>query len=609
MQRKQLKSRRRVIGISAFALVGGGTLASVIYDMTLNDFLVPGSQPQDVNAHFFMPSMNCGLCHGDFDEENDPYSTWSGTKMALAGKNPLFFAQMTLANQDVANVGNYCLRCHVPMSVVSGSVNTPDGSDLSGLDLEGVSCQFCHSMIDPIYKPGVSPAEDEAILAGLDQVPAFYGNAMFVVDPNGSRRGPRSDSFPPHELIESPFHRQSAFCGTCHDVGNVATTRLADGTYQYNALDTPSPTDDPHQMFPLERTYTEWKLSAFAQDGVALGGRFGGEGADVVRSCQDCHMPKVSAMACVFGPERDDMRRHEFAGAGAQVLDIIALHTQNDPDVDQEAIGRARQAAISMLQRAATLEVAQRGDRLMARVVNESGHKLPTGHIEGRRVWVNVQFLNEQDQIVDEIGHYDYGQAHLDEEGTTIFEMHVGLSEAAASATGLDPGLTTRMALADVIVKDNRIPPRGWDNESYIAGGAPAVGEYYPDGQHWHDSWYGIVPDAVRARVIIYYQNTPRHYIEVLRDGNVTDHWGQTLYGLWEKTGRGEPILMTSVTIDLRCPADFAEPNGELDYFDVSAFINAYRTQSNDADIAEPYGSWDVHDLLHFLDLYQQGCS
>jgi hypothetical protein len=48
--------------------------------------------------------------------------------------------------------------------------------------------------------------------------------------------------------------------------------------------------------------------------------------------------------------------------------------------------------------------------------------------------------------------------------------------------------------------------------------------------------------------VTLYYQNLPRHYIEALRDSNVTDHWGQTLYDLWEATGKGAPILMASAS-------------------------------------------------------------
>jgi len=290
------------------------------------------------------------------------------------------------------------------------------------------------------------------------------------------------------------------------------------------------------------------------------------------------------------------------------VLDIIAAHTQGDPDVDQASIARARAASVSMLERAATLEGDRLGGRVRVRVTNQSGHKLPTGHIEGRRVWVNVKFLDGTAQLVGETGHYDMAEAHLEEEGTTIFEMHVGLSDDAASATGLPPGTTVKMALADTIMKDNRIPPRGWDNAIYELGGAPSVGEFYADGQHWHDSWYPVPASAVKAEVTVYYQNTPRHYIEALRDANVTDHWGDTLHSLWEDTGRGAPIPMVSTSVTIGCLADLAAPKGQLDFSDVVAFLTAFSGQEVEADFAEPYGVFDFSDIVAFLSTFGAGC-
>ncbi|MBX3323110.1 MAG: hypothetical protein KF757_08995 [Phycisphaeraceae bacterium] len=479
---------------------------------------------------------------------------------------------------------------------------------LTHQDLDGVSCHFCHSMVDPIYKPGISPIEDLAVLAGLEEVPEFYGNAMFVLDPQGRRRGPRPDAVPAHELIQSPFHMTGSMCGTCHDVGNVAITKLPNGTYRYNALDQASPTQDPWEMFPLERTYTEWKLSAFADGGVDMGGRFGGVNASTVSSCQDCHMPRAVGQACFFGPERQDLRRHEFAGSGAQSLDIIAAFTAEDPDVDQAAIIRSRAAAVSMLERAATLEVDRIGGQARVRVINESGHKIPSGHIEGRRIWVNVQFLDDQDTVLAEVGGYDDTEARLDKSGTTIFEMQVGLSDDAAAATGLEPGHSMHMAIADTITKDTRIPPRGWNNTTYEAGGAPAVGTAYPDGQHWSDSWYSVPAGAARVRTRLYYQSTPRFYIDHLRDANVTDSWGQTLHDLWVRTGRGQPILMAELHHDIGCISNFAPPDDSLDFFDVAAFLAAFSAQDPAADFATPFGAWDFFDILRYLDAFSTGC-
>jgi len=536
--------------------IEGPPVAPPLVPMTIEDFHISGTQMGDIGTGTIRTSKTCESCHSNTAAQKDPFTTWSGSLMALAGRDPLFFAQMTTANQDVANAGNYCMRCHVPMSFVTGHALPADGSDLDDTDKDGVTCHFCHSMVDPVYTPGLSPVQDYDILEAMPEVPQFYANSMFVLDPSGTRRGPRADADAAmHQWIYSPFHSSGDMCGTCHDVGNVAVSLQPDGSYRYNVIDESTPSEDPHQMFPLERTYTEWKLSAFANGGVDMGGRFGGDGASVVESCQDCHMPRTTGQSSPFGPERSDLATHEFAGAGAQVLDLIAEYTKDDPEVDQAAIASSRAAAVSMLERAATVELSASGFSLDVRTVNESGHKIPTGHIEGRRMWLNVVFRDVGGALLAEYGHYDAAEAELDEGSTTVYEMHVGLSEDAAQATGLPAGHTGHMALADTIVKDNRIPPRGFDNTTYEAGGAPVVGASYADGQHWDDTSFPIPVGASSVVVTLYYQNTPRHYIEALRDANHTDSWGDILHQLWLDTGRGAPIPMVSQTSTLICDA------------------------------------------------------
>ena len=539
---------------------------------TQRDFHLSGTQVGDAHAGAFLPPRACASCHSNTGTSGEPYASWKGSLMANGGRDPLFFAQLATANQDVANVGTFCLRCHVPMAVVSGNVEVPDGSTLSERDRDGVDCHFCHAMVDPRYVPGSSPPRDADVLAALESVPAFTGNAMFVLDPDGVRRGPRTDAMPSHELLVSPYHRSSALCGTCHDVGNVAVSRQADGTYRYNALDTPPESEDLASHFPLERTYTEWKLSTFAAGGVDMGGRFGGEGGGVVSSCQDCHMPVRAGYACNIVPQRPDLRSHDFAGASSWVLDIIGRYYQDDPEVDQDALAVGMAAANDMLGRAASLDLAQDpGGVLRARIINESGHKLPTGHIEGRRAWVQVRLRDAGGNLLREYGAYDPISAELDEAGTVVYEMAIGLSDAAAAATGGVPGRTTRMSLADTIVKDTRIPPRGFNNADFAAAGAPTVGRHYADGQYWDDANFWIPPATTSAEVTVLYQTVTRHYIEALRDANHTDHWGQTLHDLWEESGRAAPITMASATIALGefMRGDF-NGNGVLDSTDAA---------------------------------------
>lgn len=543
--------------VRCFLLVAALPLGSVglaQVPMTPRDFQVPGSQVGDMPSAALLSATVCRDCHGGYDATVEPQATWAGSLMALGGRDPLFFAQLTTANQDVANVGSFCLRCHVPAALVSGHVSDASGNSLDARDREGVTCHFCHSLVDPQYQPGSSPPEDQAVLAALAAVPAFTGNAMFVLDPLGRRRGPYADTDSSHETLASPFHRRSAMCGSCHDVGNVAVSKLPDGRYRYNLLDSAAPDHDPWTQFPLERTYTEWKLSSFAVAGVDMAGRFGGNRGGLVSTCQDCHMPTVEGRGCVWARTRSDLALHDFAGAAVPSLDLIAAATVGDPEVDQAAIVAGRAKALSMLQRAATVQLRREGAALVARVINQSGHKLPTGHIEGRRVWLNLRHYDAAGQLLGESGHYDPVAAELDETTTTVYEMQVALSADAAAATGLAAGVTTHMALADTIWKDTRIPPRGFNNSAFEDGGAPVVGTVYADGEYWHERSYAIPPGSTEVVATLYYQSLTRHYIEALRDGNVTDNRGDALFALWQATGRGAPIVMTTASLGFADP-------------------------------------------------------
>ena len=173
-------------------------------------------------------------------------------------------------------------------------------------------------------------------------------------------------------------------------------------------------------------------------------------------------MPVRSGMAASGGPERPDLRSHDFAGASSWVLDIIGRYYADDPAVDQAAIALGMERADDMLRRAASLELEQQpGGVLRARVINESGHKLPTGHIEGRRAWVEVQVFDAGGGLLQAYGHYDAETAELDEA-----EALVVLGDAVARHVDVVDGAHLehdfvyhggRGALVDVANVDGRL--------------------------------------------------------------------------------------------------------------------------------------------------------
>jgi len=532
---------------------------------TSADFAQPGSQPGDLNSPVLSYNQ-CTFCHAGYDEAQEPFERWSGSMMANSMRDPVFQAAMSIANQDLANAGEFCLRCHTPGGFLEGHSTPPDGSTLTGTDYEGVSCHICHRLVDPIADMA-NPMEDAAILAALASAPGTSHGGQYVLDPEDRRRGPfdLGMAFGYHDWRQSPYHQESLLCATCHEVSNPAFTRVggptpsASDTYALNTLGAQHPTHVKTDEFPIERTYTEWSLSDFGAGPVELGGRFGGN-KTAVSTCQDCHMPDTDGTACqpfLGGAMRTDLPQHNFNGANSWVPRAIYALDQSlllypETHVNGQTLA-VFEAAIArnkaMLRAACDLALTKVGSDLVVRITNQTGHKLPTGYGEGRRMWINVKFYKKGDQLIAERGHYDSLMADLTTGDTKVYEIKQGLDAAMAMTTGLPAGESFHFALNNTVVKDNRIPPRGFVNAAFEAGQAQPVGASYSDGQHWDDTSFAIPAGTAYAVVSVYHQTTSKEYIEFLRDENSTDGNGDIAYDEWMAAGMSRPVLMKRRTI------------------------------------------------------------
>ncbi|MEM9372917.1 MAG: GC-type dockerin domain-anchored protein [Planctomycetota bacterium] len=618
----------RVGGWCAGVALGTAMLAVTFADgtpvpTTIPDFTLSGTQPNTLD-HPIVDAQSCATCHGLYDEAHEPWTNWAASMMGQSARDPLFHACLTIANQDAAFSGDLCLRCHTPGGWLGGRSTPTDGSALAGADFQGVSCNFCHRMVDPNYQAGVSPAVDSSIIndltapgVGLPAVPPNPHSGNFVMDPLDRRRGPfdMGPDFFYHEWLQSPFHQDSAMCATCHDVSNPVYTRQPDGSYALNALNTPHPTQDKHDMFPVERTYSEWLMSDFATAPIDMGGRFGGNKLEV-SSCQDCHMPDVTAQGCRFEPERPDMPLHSFNGGNTWVLAAIRnLYPDSETHLTESSVDQSIERAKEMLRNASDMELTELGSELNVRIVNQSGHKLPTGYPEGRRMWLNIRFFDASDAMIAEHGAYDESEADLTTSDTKVYEGKLGLDAAAAAATGKPEGESFHFVLNNTWMKDNRIPPRGFTNANFEAIQAAPVGATYADGQYWDDTLYSIPSGAVRAEARLYYQTASKEYIEFLRDENTTNTTGQVLYDQWVLLGKSEPVEMDFVEISFGgCPADLfppAAPDGVLNFFDISQYIAYYNAQDPRADVfpdAQGDGVFNFFDISAFIGSYNAGC-
>jgi hypothetical protein len=551
---------------------------------TINDFFLAGSQPGE-SGTFANPDQ-CDNCHGGYDQDVEPAFNWRGSMMAQAQRDPLYLALLTISNQDAPESGDMCIRCHTPKGWLEGRSEPTNGSALLPDDREGVQCHSCHRMIAPtevgtnpypddiLYtsQPGNNPSTyslDQTYLSSILNIPPVSANGMYICDDNDTRRGPYFDPQANHNVPYSPFHPDAAFCGTCHDVSNPVYDTILDGNgnllgYAPNDFDTPPVNFSPYAMFPVERTYSEWLMSEYNTPGGVDSSYFGGNKA-FVSTCQDCHMKDVTGHGCnkSYAPLRDDLPLHDLTGGNTFIPNLIDSVFPGETDADALAAGILR--ARDMLQHAATvnLQVDQLNQEVTLKIINETGHKLPSGYPEGRRIWINLKAFNSVTAETFESGHYDPSTGVLDKTGTKIYQIKPGISTGLASLLGLNAGPSFHFVLNDTIYSDNRIPPRGFTNSNFISIQSEPVDYTYADGQYWDETVYNLpfIPDSVE--VILYYQTTSKEFIEFLRDENVTNDTGDLMYNLWNNNGKSAPEIMnyktwsgppvqTTFTLDLK---------------------------------------------------------
>ncbi|MEW5853266.1 MAG: hypothetical protein AB2A00_31080 [Myxococcota bacterium] len=409
-----------------------------------------GSQPGGLSTNPLQPNTNCQECH----ESNPPtpttsvlpYDTYRGTLMNLATVDPFFLAALEIAFADDPAASQLCVRCHSPVGWMNGRSLPSDGSGLVPTDKEGIACDVCHRAV-----PAPTANPDAGYFDGL-----LLENAQLYLADDSLKRGRYGVAgVNGHATVAEPLLLDGQLCAHCHEVTNPLRTRkLADGT----------DTGDP---MPIERTYTEWLRSAFA-----IPGREG---------CRDCHMPEVSGPASNQGTPTRLVGKHGFVGGNTVASRMVAFLHANDSTMPwlqglDTSATLVTQAARQQLRDAAeltALDVVGTGAAraLRVRVTNKTGHKLPTGYAEGRRMWLRHAVTDADGSAGPRGGTPD----------TTTFDF----------VTGEDPLRTWEIrlgehalgvpdfhfALVDRIFKDNRIPPEGFVPDEDTT----PVGATYPD--------------------------------------------------------------------------------------------------------------------------------
>lgn len=564
---------------TTLTLLAVGVLAAPI--LVLAGGVTPnGTQPGPSGIAFpIEPPGNCIGCHGDYVP-----GPWLGSMMANSARDPLFWAALDVANNDIAGVGDFCLRCHMPGGWLAGR-SSPSGPepgvdgcrmigpiDSTDNDFEGVSCHFCHRMMEnSMPPPGEQPFYTENGQYWIDDVACTTPGSSGV---GPCRRGPYGDyppngtaGSPPHEWAQSDYHRSSTFCGNCHNVTSPAQTlRDQSGT------DTGIP-------YPIERTYSEWTQSDFADTG-----------SPVAATCQECHMPRPAVsptFACIF--EQNDRVNnagyHDFVGANTWIPAV--LRDEYPALFRDDAFNATIASARDLLQNHTAeieLDLTPTGPASLeasVRVTNLAGHKLPTGYTEGRRMWINLQVHDADGALVFESGAYDPLTAVLTRDAQVkVYESERGIwnrnGTNQCDVVDENGDHIFHFVLNNCIKIDNRIPPRGFVPNAETM----PVGYVYPETspgsgvlQHWDNTVYTInvppgTPSPLQVTATLRHQIAPKEYVEFLRDQAIENNFpddcierssgvpasqsrGELLYAMWLNNGKSAPETLVSDAANL----------------------------------------------------------
>ncbi|MCA9234508.1 MAG: hypothetical protein KDA44_03505 [Planctomycetales bacterium] len=273
---------------------------------------VPREQP----AGYATPGVNVS-----------PYGEWRWTPMGLAGRDPVFYAQLESegalmrrqfgdaeGDKVHAVLQDACLRCHgamgrhqfhvdhagegrlfsVAQAMATSAADAPVGTDAGkygALAREGISCMVCHRIQPKPREPG----DDRSELAHFLETSI---TGMYHLGPPGEIYGPYKDdeiaAYPMHHGLgirpkHDPYVRSSRMCGTCHTVvlpvvddpftdehpaDDIQTTMIANQSVEQFR-------DFHHHI--EQATYLEWLNSEFNNEDAYAGRPTG-------KSCQDCHM-------------------------------------------------------------------------------------------------------------------------------------------------------------------------------------------------------------------------------------------------------------------------------------------------------------------------------
>jgi hypothetical protein len=168
-------------------------------------------------------------------------------------------------------------------------------------------------------------------------------NYSYIITPGitkYAKRTPLVES-PAHKILTNDFFGTTEFCGNCHNEQNPF------GTW-------------------VKSTQLEWKEGPYSKGGVV---------------CQDCHMPRGGPfLNALMASPYNDARLHLFHGAHDPGKIRGTIELRINPDIREAEPGETIVFTVALFNQ-------------------KTGHKFPTGSVEDRIVWLNVEATDAKGNV------------------------------------------------------------------------------------------------------------------------------------------------------------------------------------------------------------------
>jgi len=273
-----------------------------------------GTATPSPNPNQFLTSDQCMGCHSAGTYGNvmmyagmkqpdgstpvmnvSPYGEWRWSPMGLAGRDPIFYAQLeseiafaksffkndpAQVAENIKTINNTCFKCHGVMGkrrldddhggkgdfdpelVYATYDNNQQSYGYGALARDGVSCMACHRIVEdkvPFAEFLKTRITGNFTTGNPAELSGPFLDKDIVTDPMNNSLGIK----PKHD----PYIKSSRMCGNCH-------------TINLPLMD--NPTADANKPHLEQLTYLEWLNSGY-QNEVGANSK--------AQTCQDCHMP------------------------------------------------------------------------------------------------------------------------------------------------------------------------------------------------------------------------------------------------------------------------------------------------------------------------------